>query len=1254
MPGLLTNLSTTADISNAYYATPSASSSQIPLRRLTIVAPDSNSYIDDFAYMSAIPASVFNHNDAQYISPLIYTSGSESEAWFLEDWVEYTDIDGGLTQVMAIGDYSESMLTNLQYDLGAKIYPRISGTSSADIAATIAVSDWRTSDTAVIALSKDSFDSVTPTSGSATHTFQGQVSELSEFSGSVVDNLEPTSITFTPPTWAGWIEGRFNWTGSEILTHELIDPSGTIVDYSVYNQMYFSRYVGYVVSPVPLNFWVPVTNVGEWTMNITRNSAGTTNMECEVVYHPGFRQTVTVPSGADWLNVSLTWDNAATDLNLALIDPTGRLVMWAPAGSVLSSPGEDAIDLPYPMEGEWTIVTAWADATEEQNNIEVSWTISELPSDLQAYLESAANGAVLASLLNVPLLYVDENQVPSKTEWALSRLGVNTTILVDPLNIHSSSLVTDLSALTSSIINLDSYTSVSSNIITQSENPDIVITVPTGDNNEFFGPAAYSAAVHGSPIFSLCGTDNHLTTRAQETWAPYLIGPDINNVYVVNKYENRAENGWYDERIPNKFSMMKSVDDFESFLTLRGAFNSTSPQPVVVVAPVSLLPISFDRSLQCDFQPGRIPAENPSESSILINRGLLHRYLFLTAENADTSLVSLYAYTDGAQVADNNLDTYVLNQIENTTDALESAGFVIEQEVGVTEVFSQLSSQVGLWTLSTHGTLTLLPRDPPDRPNGQGYFSLRTSQSPYGFEDSLAVRESPSDTNSLVNPVAFANEIANHVIKSTDELDAAIDNIGSPIVILTACLLGGTGMPLMLMQHGAVAVTAAPRTVYFQPAGLLSVFLAQGLSEGNTIGEALSNGLTLTSSDYANPLTNRDPRDYANQQILFGDPSVRLYEPVSAPHVATIDSEYEVFDTHTPGNGVPSAAALGASSYLRDALSTIVVDFDYYESSNFSDFVDLLSLRESVIIEPDTLPLFSDDLLLITDEISNYIRAGGILAVMGVSEDVDWLPWSISYIDSGAGSSITIVDTNHPLLNSPNDLSTGMDYQGHFESLWTNFSVLATDGTNPVIIASSIGSGKLALTTTNPTGAARDEFVENVIEWKDSPSILVKDISLSQIIIWASDSVTITVELTDLEGNAVESANLRLWLNITEADVVEVGSGIYTVTLTGEFTNIYQGTFDIRLEASRDGYDTLSLMIEDFLLIRPFPWLTIGLFVGVVAIIAGGWYYLKRRRGESFTYKPEKSSKPKGKSKEEQKRQKEEDGKFDAKEFFGV
>jgi len=290
-------------------------------------------------------------------------------------------------------------------------------------------------------------------------------------------------------------------------------------------------------------------------------------------------------------------------------------------------------------------------------------------------------------------------------------LGVSTIWLVDVANLQQPSLITELTA-SAILTNLNSYSSTSGNITELSRSSDIVITVPTGDNNEFFGPAAYSAAVHGAPIFSLSSNDNQMSTRAQETWAPYLIGPEINNIYVINKYENRAENGWYDERIPNKYSMMESVNDFESFLTVRGARNGTAAQSCVIVAPLSLLPSSFDRSLQCAFNPGRIPAEEPSMASIFINRGLLHRYLFLTAESSDTALISMYAYTDGAQFVDNALHYSVLYQIENSTDALEAAGFGIESHVGATETLAQLNSQVALWSLSTHGTLTLLPRDP--------------------------------------------------------------------------------------------------------------------------------------------------------------------------------------------------------------------------------------------------------------------------------------------------------------------------------------------------------------------------------------------------------------------------------------------------------------------------------------------------------------------------------------------------------------
>ena len=345
---------------------------QVPLQRVALVAPNPASYVDEFAYMATIPTSLFYFNDTQYISPLIYSEGSESESWLLDDWSEYLSYDGGITQAIAVGDFSESYLSQLQHDVGVKIYPRITGATAAEIASLLAVSEWSSSSDVVIALLNDDFDTPTDIIGGSTHTFVNQASELMEFGGTITYG-GPSIINFTPPTWASWIEGRFNWTGNEILTHELIDPNGELVDYSVYNQIYFSRLVGYVQSPVPLNFWLPKTRDGTWTMNITRDTAGTTNMDNEVVCHPGYTQTVAVPTDAKWLNVSLTWDNVATDLNLALVDPNGRLTMWAPAGSILSNPGQEVIELPYPMSGDWTIIASWMDANEEQNNIELSW-----------------------------------------------------------------------------------------------------------------------------------------------------------------------------------------------------------------------------------------------------------------------------------------------------------------------------------------------------------------------------------------------------------------------------------------------------------------------------------------------------------------------------------------------------------------------------------------------------------------------------------------------------------------------------------------------------------------------------------------------------------------------------------------------------------------------------------------------------------------------------------------------------------------
>ena len=607
----------------------------------------------------------------------------------------------------------------------------------------------------------------------------------------------------------------------------------------------------------------------------------------------------------------------------------------------------------------------------------------------------------------------------------------------------------------------------------------------------------------------------------------------------------------------------------------------------------------------------------------------------------------MYAYTDGATFIDNSYEYYELLQIENSTDALSAAGYGMEYHVGATEVFASLNGQVGLWTLSTHGTLTLLPRDPPDRPDGLGHFSLRSADAQWGFEVSEAVRESPEDGDSLVNPVVFQTELQYHVTRSTNDLESNIGNIGSPIVILTACLLGGTGMPLMLMEHGAVAVTASPRTVYFQPAGMLSVLLAQGLSSGGTIGAALAEGHSLISSDYSDPLTGRDPRDYANQQVLYGDPSVRLYDP-NAPRVISLDPLSASFGGHTPGLGIKPVAALGSTDYLPVSLTTLGIQHDYYTASNFSEFMILLSMRSVTIVEPEVIGSFSSNLTQNSAEISDYVRSGGILAVLGTEGDHSWLPWPVEYNAIGSGSSVSFADDGHPLLTLPNEMNTTLDYAGYFTSIWSNFTILATDGSHPVFIAGQAGNGKIALTTINPNGASREDMIENIVNWADVPSIQLRRATLSQIIIWSGDTVVISLELTDAVGNPVVSAAVSVWLNASEQTVEEVSGGLYRVALTGEWTNVNIGDFDLQILARSSGYDTLSATLTSFMTVRPFPLLTLAVFGGGIAVAAIGYLYIKRRRNGGSLRQDSSMTK------REREQQRKEDSKVDAKEYFGV
>ncbi|NWF96820.1 MAG: hypothetical protein HXY34_11820 [Candidatus Thorarchaeota archaeon] len=1236
----------------------------VPLRRATLVHADSSSYVDEFAYMASIPSGVFVNGTSRYISPILFFNQSDSQRWLLEDWVEYLDVDGGVTQFTVVGDATLESVESVATALGVVPYPWVRGGTSAEIAAYLALADWSESDSAVVALSHDAWTTPTPLTGESSRSMEG-LTTVTQTSQVTVLSDNPFSVSFSSTSGVGWLEGAFNWTGDFWCTHVLDDPLGHHVDYSIRSQTYWERFSPLVHAPVPLYFWYPNTANGTWDVTITPQSIGIfpVVLDFELILHPGYTESISVPANAKSLDVTLSWDKRGTDLNLALIDPQGRLVQWAPSGSLISGPGRESVSVPYPMEGEWQVVVAWMNANGEQNNAKVSWVIERLPQDLQYFLESAANGAVLASLLNSPLLYTDAASVPEITSWVIEELDVNHIFLVDPANLHSVSVMTELSSL-GVVVNLYNYPLVSQWIRQLSKSNDVVITIPRGDASEFFPAAAYSAAFHGAPVFSLCDQHNVMTTRAEATWYPYLIGPEI-DIYITSRYSTRSENGWFDERIPNRYTMTSSVEAFEGFLDDRGAYNSTVPQKVVVVSPDTVIKTSFDRSIQSHFLPGRIPAATPSLAAVQVNRAALHRFIFRIAESADRALVTMYAYTHGAQFIDNGAQIHTIYQFENTSDSVQDAGLEVDAHVGYSEVFASLAAQPALWVLSTHGTLTRYPTDPPARPGGDGLFSLRSTDAEYGRESS-STRDANADK--LVNPVQFTEEESLHRIESTATLAAGVGNMGSPIVILTACLLGGSMLPMTLMEHGAVSVVASPRTVYFQPAAMVSLVMLEDLASGETIGSALGHGIVQVSYDYSNP-PSQDPRDYACQHVLFGDPSIMLYDPDAVPRVPAVDGQSAVFGSHVPGRGTNPVAALGTSSTLPSALTQAGVDYDYYEVDNYSGFRSLLPVRKCVILEPGSYDSFSALMAVDASALATFVSGGGVLALIGVSDDSEWLPWGASVDEGPSGLSIELTDTTHPLMTTPNLLNSSTSYQGRFLSMWENYSVLATDPIGPVIIASSVGFGKVMLSTIRPSGEWLNQFVENIALWGNQPSLWLRSISLSQVIIWGGDRVTVVLRITDRVGKPVSGVALSLRLNSSDVSdrLHETTPGQFSILLDETWTNEHVGMLTLNLTAKKAGHDTLTLVLYRFMYVRPSPWPAIAILsIGIIALFVG-YAYIKRRRGEtilpswhlgSLIRRDNMTREERKRKKEEERRRREErkkkESEFDAKEFFGV
>ncbi|RLF51611.1 MAG: hypothetical protein DRN24_04665, partial [Thermoplasmata archaeon] len=123
----------------------------VPLKKVTFVNFDENSFLDDYAYLAAVPTTVFyNDNDKLLSYPLLFyqdpyhveedkersLNARQGLDYFMEDWMSYS---GGKLDQMTLINIPKSKIPGT-WD--ARDYVTINSDNPFDIASEIALQDW--------------------------------------------------------------------------------------------------------------------------------------------------------------------------------------------------------------------------------------------------------------------------------------------------------------------------------------------------------------------------------------------------------------------------------------------------------------------------------------------------------------------------------------------------------------------------------------------------------------------------------------------------------------------------------------------------------------------------------------------------------------------------------------------------------------------------------------------------------------------------------------------------------------------------------------------------------------------------------------------------------------------------------------------------------------------------------------------------------------------------------------------------------
>ncbi len=883
-----------------------------PIAHSFKIQNDADTNADEYGYLASIPACNYFEDGNRYLAPIVYDGDSTETNW-------YDDVDD--TTQYLIDDW-DTYLTNQGKSAVEYSVP----TDPIEAAADIATNCWESSDLAVVAIDGSSYEDDAQIVLEKNKKLKRITEEL------IIPNDSPdldpfggyySKILMLGPKWGAIhiaIEG-----GNE-------EPSflGLFPHYMTLAGDWWPEHV-----EEKTDLYYPIPKMGiyaagvlsvedSWDMKITK-------FKCD-------RFPIKIKNTDSVLSVKVT-TSTPEDLLVFLIDPKGYIRAPDPpywnGGEINPIHEWNGIDDPayspdcdewrawepephteftaevlHPEKGTWRAIVVPRYATGSSSvEYTITGTIRELNSKRVDAALSAANAAVIASQEHIPLLYVNEDNVPAETESAMTDLGVSKVIFIQNNGIGEN-VEADLPEIDANLKTMEEIVDYIKNY-DQSENYITITSLKTGDG--YFAPSSMLAAYHCAPVLRIGEAPGNPAGIANkiDTWrlweGDYYHGnrapghlpihdepvEQISRLQLLIKMALYLING-NESKLPpfgmdaKRYWNEELHDTIYDWINGYGLDNEGQEGYVVVAPRKDIRVEAHSVMLGNNSYSGHIPGETPSYTNDIIIRNILYPALIYANPNRDVTITHFINFPDrvGAYNKWTTNDGVQHSPITSTYEnkkSFSSHNRLYEGHCLWDAHLEALNEGASIMYYSGHGT------------GGSGisaqYYQTDYCNYPeqiwpdawrsFLFDNWETARD---DGTRWFNPEPPTLYDFIHY-KWQDQL---YGNLHSNAIFYQSCSTGQQFGPMIYLDHGALLWYGNAATGSCPPADLEDDwFFEDTLIHGEAIGPAYSKNIWKIYRDF----TTSDPTsmygvssifgdDGINTvQCIYGDPNLIIYSP---------------------------------------------------------------------------------------------------------------------------------------------------------------------------------------------------------------------------------------------------------------------------------------------------------------------------------------------------------------------------------------